>query len=123
MVQAVPDCLVGGYQPLVEGLELPDPDDRHVLAAAIRARAQVIVTANLRDFPEGSLEPYGVEAQAPDEFVLDLLSLSPEAVETALRQQAGDLRSPAQTVGQLLDTLERSLPTTVREFRQSMRKE
>lgn len=50
---AVRDCLVEGYEPLVEVLELPDPDDRHVLAAAIKATAQVIVTRNIRDFPRG----------------------------------------------------------------------
>jgi predicted nucleic acid-binding protein len=44
MNAAVRDCLVTGYEPLIGAVELPDPDDRHVLAAAIRARAQVIVT-------------------------------------------------------------------------------
>jgi predicted nucleic acid-binding protein len=51
MNRAVRDCLVAGYEPLIEGLKLPDPDDRHVLAAAIKAGAQVIVTRNLKDFP------------------------------------------------------------------------
>lgn len=49
MVRAVPDCLVTAYEPLIDGLELPDADDRHVLAAAIRSAAQSIVTANLKD--------------------------------------------------------------------------
>ena len=57
MDQAVPDCLVEGYESLIEGLSLPDPDDRHVLAAAIRAGAQTIVTINLKDFPALSLAP------------------------------------------------------------------
>jgi predicted nucleic acid-binding protein len=65
------DALVTGYEELIEGLNLPDPDDRHVLAAAIRGRANVIVTSNLKDFPEDALEPYGIEAQHPDEFVLN----------------------------------------------------
>lgn len=60
--RAVPDCLVINYEPLIEGLKLPDPDDRHVLAAAIKAGAQVIVTANLRDFPPDALAPWGVAA-------------------------------------------------------------
>jgi hypothetical protein len=51
MNKAVRDCLVTGHEPLTEGLKLPDPDDRHVLAAAIKAGAQVIVTRNLKDFP------------------------------------------------------------------------
>ena len=59
----VRDCLVNGYEDLIEGLDLPDPDDRHVLAAAIRTRASVIVTFNLDDFPADYLAKYGVEAQ------------------------------------------------------------
>ena len=55
MICAVRDCIVVGYEPLIDALELPDPDDRHVLAAAIRARAQVIVTNNLKDFPARQL--------------------------------------------------------------------
>jgi hypothetical protein len=51
---------VSGYEPLIEGLKLPDPDDRHVLAAAVKAGAQVIVTRNLRDFPAADLEPSGL---------------------------------------------------------------
>ena len=57
MTRAVRDCLVTGYEPMIEGLKLPDPDDRHVLAAAIKAGAQVIVTRNLKDFPDPTLTP------------------------------------------------------------------
>jgi hypothetical protein len=59
---AVPDCLVTGHEHLIDGLDLPDRDDRHVLAAAIHAGAQTIVTANLKDFPSVALAPYGLEA-------------------------------------------------------------
>ena len=59
MNQAVPDCLVTAYESLIDGLHLPDPDDRHVLAAAIRCQAGVIVTYNLKHFPEDALAPYG----------------------------------------------------------------
>jgi predicted nucleic acid-binding protein len=79
MNAAVADGLVTGYEPLVGALELPDPDDRHVLAAAIRSAAQVIVTSNLRDFPNCKLAPYGVEARHPDEFVLGLIDLASTA--------------------------------------------
>lgn len=72
----VRDCLVDGYQPLITALELPDPDDRHVLAAAIRANASVIVTFNLRDFPSELLAQYGIEAQHPDEFIVHLIDLN-----------------------------------------------
>lgn len=72
--------MVTGYENLIDGLVLPDPDDRHVLAAAVRCHAAVIVTFNLKDFPVEALRPYGVEAQHPDDFVMDLLDLSPAAV-------------------------------------------
>lgn len=105
MVRAVPDCMVEGFDDLIAGLSLPDLDDRHVLAAAIRAGAQTIVTFNLKDFPAERLESYGVEAQHPDDFVFDLLDLAPGAVLSAVNAQLAALKNPPQTMGQLLDTL------------------
>lgn len=75
MRQAVDDCLVTGYEDLVESLCLPDRDDRHVLAAAIRCGAQVIVTVNKRDFPKTRLEPFDIEAQSADEFLCNQIGL------------------------------------------------
>src|SRR5262245_13707345 len=104
MQRAIPDSTVTGYEHLVEGLALPDPDDRHVLAAAIRGGAQSIVTFNLKDFPVSSLAPYDVEALHPDQFVLDLIDLAPAAVANVVRDQAASLKNPPQTVSELLDT-------------------
>ena len=56
MDQTVPDCLVTGFEELIDSLELPDPEDRHILAAAIRSQAGVIVTYNVKDFPEEVLD-------------------------------------------------------------------
>ena len=70
MCSAVRDSLVVGYEQLIDSLDLPGKDDRHVLAAAIRSGAQVIVTYNLKDFPAAALDPFGIEAQSPDDFVL-----------------------------------------------------
>lgn len=67
------DCLVTGYEPLIEMLDLPDPNDRHVLAAAIVGRVDLVVTKNLKDFPAKRLAPFGIEAQHPDAFVRNLL--------------------------------------------------
>jgi predicted nucleic acid-binding protein len=106
MRQAVADCTVAGYEHLIDGLRLPDPDDRHVLAAAIRAGAQAIVTFNIKDFPPTALEPYDIEALHPDEFVLDLLDLAPAAVANVIRDQADALKSPPRTIADLLDTLQ-----------------
>jgi hypothetical protein len=105
MNSAVPDCRITGFEDLIEGLSLPDPDDRHVLAAAIRVGAQTIVTFNLKDFPPIALCTYGIEALHPDDFVLDLIDLAPFAVCSALTKQAGALRNPPISVEQLLGTL------------------
>src|SRR5260370_17730118 len=78
------DALVTGYEDLIEGLSLPDPDDRHVLAAAIRGGASVIVTANLRDFPPNILCQFWMEPQHPHEFILPLLAQSPVLVPSPL---------------------------------------
>ena len=80
MNKAVRDCLVTGYEPLIESLRLPDPDDRHVLAAAIKSSAQVIVTTNLKHFPEAELRHWNVEAKSPDDFVLDQINIDARIV-------------------------------------------
>ena len=93
------DALVTDYQHLIPGLQLPDPNDRHVLAAAIRARADVIVTINLRDFPAETLAAFGIEAQHPDEFVLHLLDLSPGVVVGAAQDHRLSLKNSCKNGG------------------------
>ncbi|WP_220131317.1 PIN domain-containing protein [Streptomyces sp. PT12] len=97
MIAAVRDCLVRDHEPLRTGLTLPDPDDRHVMAAAIEAGAQVIVTSHLKDFPAESLAPWGIEAKSPDEFVLDLISLDERVVYSCVQQIADERVSPPET--------------------------
>jgi len=108
MCNAVPDCLVTGYETLIDALTLPDPDDRHVLAAAIRCGAQVIVTHNLKDFPTDTLDEFGIEAQTPDEFLVNLVDLRPAVVTAVLHQQAAALKNPPQSLADLLATLDNS---------------
>jgi len=103
----IPDGNVSDFESLIPTLTLPDPDDRHVLAAAIHAQASVIVTVNLRDFPATVLAGYGIEALHPDEFVIQLINQSPESVCGAVREQRESLTNPPQTVEQLLATFER----------------
>lgn len=105
MCEAIPDCLVSGYEPLMAELGLPDPEDHHVLAAAIRVGAQAIITFNLRDFPDHLLARYDVEAKHPDEFVLESLDLAPGAVIRCVLEQVESLSRPPQSVAQLLATL------------------
>ena len=117
----VVDGLVTGYEHLIPGLLLPDPDDRHVLAAAIRGRADVIVTMNLKDFPRESLAPFGLEAQHPDEFILHLLDLAPGTVIGAAREHQQSMKNPPKTIPEYLDMLERQgLTQTVSVLRESM---
>jgi len=108
MNKAIPDVIVSGYSNLVAGIELPDPNDRHVVAAAIRAGAQAIVTSNLKDFPKETLEPHGLEAVHPDDFVLDSIDLAPAAICAVVEAQAASLKNPPQTVAELLLTLQRN---------------
>ena len=114
----VRDCLVKGYREIIPSLQLPDDNDRHVLAAAIVAGADVIVTYNLADFPADDLEPYGIEAQHPDEFITHLIDLAPSAVCTAAATVRARLRSPPRSVDEYLDILQRQrLSQTVAELR------
>ncbi|MER6510111.1 PIN domain-containing protein [Nonomuraea sp. NPDC001636] len=106
MNSAVRDCLVEGYEPLIEGLKLPDADDRHVLAAAIKVGAKAIVTSNLKDFPAEYLAPWDIEAKSPDDFVLDQIDLDGRVVWACVQQIADSRISPPETVEDVLDALE-----------------
>ncbi len=118
---AVRDCLITGYEALIPALSLPDPDDRHVLAAAITGRADLIVTSNLKDFPAASLAPFGVEARHPDDFVAGLLQLDPFPVCAAVKRQRQRLKKPAKTAEELLATLEKlAMPRTVAHLRKAI---
>ena len=115
------DALVTGYEDLIDGLQLPDPDDRHVLAAAIRGGAGVIVTLNLRDFPAKILEPFGIEPLHPDEFILQLLDLAPGLVAAAARDHRESLKNPPKTIEEYLHALEaQGLTQTASVLRQCM---
>jgi len=102
---SVPDCLVFGYQQLIEGLKLPDPDYRHILAAAIHSGAQVIVTANVRDFPADDLADFNIEAKTPDDFVLDQIGID-DRVIFACVQDIANCRTSPHTAQDILVELE-----------------
>jgi len=107
MNAAVRDCLVSGYEPLIEGLKLPDPKDRHVLAAGIKIGAQVIVTRNLKHFPASNLQPWDIEAKSPDDFVLDQVGIDGRAVAACVQQIADSRTQPPEAVEDVLGQLER----------------
>lgn len=119
MNEAVRDCLVSGFEDLIDSLSLPDPDDRHVLAAAIRSGAQVIVTFNLKDFPAETLAPYDIEAQHPDDYLVSLFEVAPGPFCTAVKHQRAGLRHPPKSAVELLDILDnQGIPQTVARLRQ-----
>jgi predicted nucleic acid-binding protein len=114
MDQYVPGSLVTGFEGLIPSLKLPDPDDRHVMAAAIQTRAEAIVTFNLKDFPEKELSQYGLSAIHPDDFITDLMDLNVGAVIEAARLHRASLKNPPFTSAGYLDVLLRQkLPKTV----------
>ena len=119
MNDAVMDSLVENYEPLIDGLTLPDVNDMHVLAAAIKGQAEVIVTFNLKDFPKQQLQPFDIWVQHPDEFISHLIDLAPETILLVVRQQRLSLKNPPRTVDEFLDTLLRQqLPRTVAFLKQ-----
>ncbi|MEJ4098772.1 PIN domain-containing protein [Corynebacterium mastitidis] len=108
MRKAVDDCLVTGYEGLIEGLSLPDPDDRHVLAAAIKSGVHVIVTDNRRDFPQKILSVYGIKAQGADEFLCHQIDLHGMRVHQAVACAAAACTRPPRTIDDVLDGLSKA---------------
>jgi hypothetical protein len=106
MNRAVPTALVAGFEPLIEQLDLPDLNDRHVLAAAIHGGTSVIVTNNIKDFPSAVLRKHGLVARKPDPFIMGLIEQAPKAVLEAIRLQHANLKSPPATKPEFLQTLE-----------------
>ena len=122
MDAAIPDALVRHYESLIDGITLPDPRDRHVLAAAIKCGAQIIVTANLKDFPQEYLSPYGVEALHPDEFIEHQFGLNQGVVIACAKRIRARLLNPEKSADQYLGILSSSrLPVTadlLQEFKE-----
>ena len=119
MDRSTRDALITGYHELIDGLKLPDPDDRHVLAAAIVGHCDVIVTQNLKDFPRSVLAQYGIEAQHPDNFLVNHLKLSPGGFCGAVYNARVNLKNPPKTVEKYLNTLtEQGLVVTTAELQQ-----
>lgn len=108
MDAAVPDCLVEGYEDLIESIVLPDPKDRHVVAAAIKSQADVIVTFDLKDFPRNVLDKYDIHVKTPDEFILDLESLHKSVLMWAAEKDQAHYKKPPMTVDQYIDDLRRA---------------
>jgi len=112
------DCLVTGYEELIPSITLPDPNDRHVLAAAIKGRSDVIVTFNLGDFPAATLSKHGIEPRHPDDFVMRLVDVAADIVCGAAKRHRESLKKPPKSVDEYLATLEQQgLAQTVARLR------
>ena len=119
MNASIKNCLVQGYETIIQDLELPDPGDRHVLAAAIHSSADFIVTFNLRDFPAETLRQYNIEALHPDQFILRLLKFNWQTVCKAAEKQRIRLKNPPKTPDEYLETLvELGLPLSATRMRE-----
>jgi hypothetical protein len=106
---AVRDCMITGYNGLIDAVDSSvDAGDRHVVAAAIQARAQIIVTFNLKHFPTDALAAWDIEAKHPDDFLLDQFHLDAIAVHQAVQAVSDSWRNPPGTADDVLDSLERA---------------
>ncbi len=105
---AFPDALVRNYETLIETIDLPDTNDRHVLAAAIKTNADLIVTNNLKDFPEDYLDSFGLYAKSADDFLIDTIDLNQEIALLAFRKMVLNRKSPDMDEYEVLDLLRKS---------------
>lgn len=101
--KAFPDALVKNYESLIDGLELPDEKDKHVLAAAIKTNANVIVTNNLKDFPEKYLLTFGLSAKSADDFLTDTIDLNPDIAVDAFKKLVLNRTNPDLDEYQVLE--------------------
>lgn len=106
MRRVFPDAMVTEYEALTANMT-NDPKDRHVLAAAVRSGAEVIVTFNRKDFPAFSVAPYDIGVLTPDDFLLDQLDLAPDVVVSTVDAILRDLQSPSMSLNQYLAGLTR----------------
>ena len=112
----LPDCLISDYEGLEHSLELKDPNDRHILAAAIQGGAQAIVTYNLSDFPESQLAKHHIEALHPDEFLMGLVDLDTKSVLSAVRAILGRLKNPPMEVDRYIGVMRKNHLTQFADF-------
>jgi predicted nucleic acid-binding protein len=105
---AFPDALVDNYEPLVNSLELPDEKDRHVLAAAIKTNANIIVTNNIKDFPSAYLAGFGIAAKTADDFISDTIDLNNNLALEAFRAMVLNRTNPNLDEFEILDRLRKN---------------
>lgn len=113
---AFPDALVTNYQNLIDKIKLNDPNDRHVLAAAIKSNANLIVTNNLKHFPGQTLKTYGLHAISPDNFLVDLIDLNQKTAVEAFSKMVFNRKSPSMDKYDVLEALRRNGLTQTADY-------
>lgn len=103
---AFSDANVENFKELIPSIKLPDKDDRHVVACAIRCNADLIVTFNTKDFPTKELSKYNIEIQKPDELISNLIDINPESVCKGFNKMVKRLKNPKKTKNEVFATLE-----------------
>jgi hypothetical protein len=116
MRRSIPDCIIGHFDHITDNLLLPDPDDRHVLAAAIVGHADAIVTFNLKDIPTDYVRQFGIEILHPDDFVMNQIDLNQVACLAAIKAMRAGWNSPAYTAMQLVEFYARIGLTQTSDF-------
>ncbi len=102
---AFPDANVENFEDLIPSINIPDKDDRHVVACAIKCNADLIVTFNIKDFPKKELSKYDIEIQKPDELISNLIDINPEIACKAFNKMINRLQNPKKTKNEVLATL------------------
>lgn len=106
--KAFPDAMVQNYEQLIDSLELPDEKDKHVLAAAIKTNANIIVTNNIKDFPKDYLSSYGLSAKTADDFLTDTIDLNPDIAVKSFRKLVMNRTNPEMDEYAVLDALRKN---------------
>lgn len=118
MHQAIDDCLITNFEYLIDSLSLPDPDDRHVLAAAIVGHADAIVTFNLKDFPDANTSAHGIEILHPDDFIVAQYDLKPIKILSIVKALRQRLKKPPMSAEDVISIYEQQgLPQTCKLLR------
>jgi len=108
MDKTFPDADIEDYEEIMPSLSLADPNDNHVLAAAIVGKVDVIVTFNTKDFPQNYVATYNIQVVDPDTFIVNLIDLDPELALQAIKKQSERLKNPPKTVSEVIATMEKN---------------
>ena len=105
MNSAFPESNIENFEDLITNIDLPDKDDRHVVACAIKCNADLIVTFNIKDFPKEELSKFKIRLQSPDGLISNLIDIHPELVCIAFKKMVKRLKNPIKTNNEVLKSL------------------